>query len=83
MFTAHRGIFSSKFRMARRSIFFYPANSDYPKKLEAAGLSVSGTYYEYARGHIVLLTSSASTLDLQQGLKVLLEPSVKRIAIAN
>src|SRR6185437_15301588 len=62
---------------------FFSANSDYPKKLEAAGLSVPGSYYEYARGHIVLLTSSASTLDLQQGLKVLLEPSVKRIAIAD
>jgi molybdate transport system substrate-binding protein len=62
---------------------FFSANSDYPKKLEAAGLSVPGTYYEYARGHIVLLTSSTSTLDLQQGLKVLLEPSIKRIAIAD
>jgi molybdate transport system substrate-binding protein len=62
---------------------FFSANSDYPKKLEAAGLTVAGTYYEYARGHIVLLTSSSSTLPLQQGLKVLLEPSIKRIAIAD
>lgn len=62
---------------------FFSANSDYPKKLDAAGLSIPGTYYEYARGHIVLLTSSTSTLDLQSGLKVLLEPTVKRIAIAD
>jgi molybdate transport system substrate-binding protein len=62
---------------------FFSANSDYPKKLEAAGLSVPGTYYEYARGHIVLLTSSSSALDLQQGLKVLLDPSIQRIAIAD
>jgi len=62
---------------------FFSANSDYPKKLEAASLSVPGTYYEYARGHLVLLTSSTSTLDLQQGLKALLEPSIKRIAIAD
>ena len=62
---------------------FFSANSDYPKKLEAAGLSVPGTYYEYARGHIVLLTSASSALNLQQGLKVLLEPSIKRIAIAD
>ncbi len=62
---------------------FFSANSDYPKKLEAAGLSIPGTYYEYARGHIVLLTSSASALDLKVGLKVLLEPAVKRIAIAD
>ena len=62
---------------------FFSANSDYPKKLEAIGLSVSGTYYEYARGHIVLLASSTSALDLQQGLKVLLDASVKRVAIAD
>ena len=62
---------------------FFSANSDYPKKLEAASLIVPGTYYEYALGHIVLFTSSTSTLDLRQGLKVLLDPSVKRIAIAD
>src|SRR3954453_16283984 len=62
---------------------FFSANSDYPKKLEAAGLSVAGTYYEYARGHIVLLTSATSAWDLQQGLKVLLEPSIKTTAIAD
>jgi molybdate transport system substrate-binding protein len=62
---------------------FFSANSDYPKKLEAAGLMVPGTYYEYARGHIVLLTSSSSAVDLQQGLKVLLDASIKRIAIAD
>jgi molybdate transport system substrate-binding protein len=62
---------------------FLSANSDYPKKLETGSLAVPGSYYEYARGHLVLLTSSASTLQLQQGLKVLLEPSVKRIAIAD
>jgi molybdate transport system substrate-binding protein len=62
---------------------FFSANSDYPKKLEAAGLSVPGSYYEYARGHIVLLMSSSSAWDLQQGLKVLLEPSIKRVAIAD
>ena len=62
---------------------FFSANSDYPKKLEAAGLTIRGSYYEYARGHIVLLTSSSSALDLQQGLKVVLDASVKRIAIAD
>ena len=62
---------------------FFSANSDYPKKLEAANLTVAGSYYEYARGHLVLLASGNSNLQLQQGLKVLLEPSVKRIAIAD
>lgn len=62
---------------------FFSANSEYPKKLEADKLTIAGSYYEYARGHLVLLASSNSNLQLQQGLKVLLEPSVKRIAIAD
>jgi molybdate transport system substrate-binding protein len=62
---------------------FFSANSDYPKKLETAGLAVPESYYEYARGHIVLLTSSTSTLDLKRGLKVLLDTSIRRIAIAD
>ena len=44
--------------------FFFSANADYPKKLEAAGLTVPGTYYEFARGKIVLMVPAASALDL-------------------
>jgi molybdate transport system substrate-binding protein len=62
---------------------FFSANSDYPKKLEAAKLIIPASYYEYARGHIVLVVPSNSALDLQEGLKVLLEPSIRRIAIAD
>lgn len=63
--------------------FFFSANADYPKKLEAAGLTVPGTYYEYARGKIVLMVPAASTLDLKRGLSVLLDPAVKKVAIAD
>ena len=63
--------------------FFFSANADYPKKLEAAGLTVPGTYYEYARGRIVLMVPAASALDLKRGLSVLLDPAVKKIAIAD
>lgn len=62
---------------------FFSANADYPKKLDAAGLAVPGTYYVYARGHLVLFTSSTSSLDLGSGLKILLDPAVRRIAIAD
>jgi molybdate transport system substrate-binding protein len=62
---------------------FLSANVDYPKKLEAAGLTVPGSYYEYARGQIVLAVRANSTLDVKQGLKVLLNPAVKKIAIAD
>lgn len=62
---------------------FFSANLDYAKKLEAAGLTESGTYYPYARGRIVLWVLNGSQLDLKPGLHALLDPAVKKIAIAN
>lgn len=62
---------------------FLSANLDYPKKLEQAGLVASGTYYEFARGSIVLMVPYDSKLDLTEGLHVLLTPTVKKVAIAN
>ena len=62
---------------------FFSANLDYPKRLEAAGLTEPGSYYEYARGRIVIWVPSGSKLDLGSGMKALLDPSVKKIAIAN
>jgi molybdate transport system substrate-binding protein len=62
---------------------FFSADIDYPKKLEAAGLTEPGTLYPYATGKIVLWTANESKLDLSQGLKVLLDPTIKKIAIAN
>ena len=34
---------------------FFSANTDYPMKLAEAGLTVPDTYYEYARGKIVVM----------------------------
>jgi molybdate transport system substrate-binding protein len=62
---------------------FFSANEDYPKKLESAGLTVPGSYHQYARGKIVLLVLSGSKLDINQGLKVLLDANLKKIAIAD
>jgi len=62
---------------------FFSANLDYPKKLEAAGLAEPGSYYQYARGKIVIWVPKASKIDLSAGMQALLDPSVKKIAIAN
>jgi molybdate transport system substrate-binding protein len=62
---------------------FFSANLDYPKRLEAARLTEPGSYYQYARGKIVIWVPKESKLDLSSGLRVLLDPSVKKIAIAN
>ncbi|MGO9649960.1 MAG: molybdate ABC transporter substrate-binding protein [Terriglobales bacterium] len=62
---------------------FFSANLDYPKRLEAAGLTEPGTYYQYAKGKIVIWVPKESKLDLSSGIRVLLDPSVKKIAVAN
>jgi len=62
---------------------FFSANLDYPKKLESAGLIVPGSYYQYAKGKIVIWVPNESELDLSSGLQVLMNPSIKKIAVAN
>jgi molybdate transport system substrate-binding protein len=62
---------------------FFSANLDYPKQLEAAGLIEPGTFYPYAIGKIVVWVPNNSKLDVSVGLKALLDPSIKKIAIAN
>ena len=54
-----------------------------PKKLADAGLTAPDSYYEFARGSIVLIVPYDSKLDLSEGLHILLTPTVKKIAIAN
>jgi molybdate transport system substrate-binding protein len=62
---------------------FFSANLDYAKKLEAAGLTEPGSYYQYAKGKIVIWVPKESKIDVSSGLQVLLNPSIKQIAIAN
>jgi molybdate transport system substrate-binding protein len=62
---------------------FFSANLDYAKKLEAGGLVEPGSYYQYANGKIVIWVRNESKLDLGLGMQVLLDPSVRKIAVAN
>ena len=63
---------------------FLSADIEYPRKLEAAGLTEPGTVYEYAIGRIVIWMPTGARPDLARlGWKTLLEPGVERIAIAN
>jgi molybdate transport system substrate-binding protein len=62
---------------------FFSADIGYPQKLEAAGQTEPGTLYEYATGKIVLMAPRGSPLDLKKGLAGLLDPQVKKVAIAN
>jgi molybdate transport system substrate-binding protein len=62
---------------------FFSADVGYPQKLEAVGLTEPGTIYEYATGKLVMWVPSASKLDLSRGLATLLDPGIRKIAIAN
>jgi molybdate transport system substrate-binding protein len=62
---------------------FFSADIDYPKKLEAAGLATPGSLYQYATGKIVLWEPKSSLLDINRGLNVVDDPSLRKFAIAN
>ena len=62
---------------------FFSADVGYAEKLAAAGLAEPGSMYEYASGKIVIWAPTASKLDLSRGLATLLDPGIRKIAIAN
>jgi molybdate transport system substrate-binding protein len=77
------GNFFQQFQNGAPFDLFFSANLDYPKKLQAAGLTEPGSYYQYARGKIVIWVPNDSKLNLSSGLQVLLNPSIQKIAVAN
>jgi len=63
---------------------FFSADMDYPRQLIAASAADGASLYQYAVGKLVLWVPADSPLDVEHGgMKVLLDPSVKKIAIAN
>ena len=62
---------------------FFSANLDYPKKLEAAGLTVAGQLLPVCKGQDRDLGSERLETRSDSGLQALLDPSIKKIAIAN
>jgi len=62
---------------------FFSADTGYPQRLQSLGFTQPGTLYKYATGKLVLWAPSGSHLDVSRGLPVLLDPRVRKIAIAN
>ena len=63
---------------------FFSADSDYPRKLEAAGFAAPHSGVVYAIGSIVIWMPASASCDLPRlGWRCLLDPGIKRIAIAN
>jgi len=78
------GNFLSQIQNGAPFDLFFSADSEYPKILEAAGLTEPGSLREYAVGHIVIWTPSDSQVNVaKDGWKSLQDQRVKKIAIAN
>ncbi len=81
--TGSSGNFYSQIANGAPFEVFLSADTDYPKKLEEAGLSEPGTLFVYSIGTLVLWVSKDSPIDVTKGMEAVLHPSVKKIAIAN
>ncbi|HYR90573.1 MAG TPA: molybdate ABC transporter substrate-binding protein [Terriglobia bacterium] len=63
---------------------FLSADLNYPQQLERSGQAVAGSTFVYGIGRIALWVPPRSKIDLEKvRMQVLLDPSVKKIAIAN
>ena len=61
---------------------FLSADMSYPKELIKAGAAEESSLFQYAIGRLALWTMNTN-LALTNGLRVLRDPAVKRVAIAN
>ncbi len=82
------GNFFAQIRSGAPFDVFFSADADYPLKLEAEGLTQPASLHVYAVGRIVVWTlRGAHPLrqeDMSQaGIRVLLNPGIRKIAIAN
>jgi molybdate transport system substrate-binding protein len=63
---------------------FLSADGSYPEKLVKAGLAEAGSAFRYSRGRLVLWVPKRSPVPLERlGMKALLDPTVRKVAIAN
>ena len=78
------GNFFSQIQSGAPYDLFFSADAGYPEKLAAAGKLDKDSLTTYAIGHLVLWVRNSSGLDPQaKKMDVLLDPAVRRIAIAN
>lgn len=63
---------------------FLSADVEFPRKLGAAGLADPASEFVYAIGRLVLWAPKSSAVDPESGgMQALMDPAVKKIAIAN
>lgn len=82
--TGSSGNFYSQITNGAPFEVFLSADAEYPLKLEEAGMAEPGTRFVYSIGTLVLWVPKESPIDIEKsGVKAVLHPSVKKIAIAN
>lgn len=92
-FGASGGFFAQLLEKAEFEMFL-SADLDYPRRLVEADLALEDSFFPYAIGHLVLWVPNDSPLRLERkgleekgqegkGLEALLDPVVKKVAIAN
>jgi molybdate transport system substrate-binding protein len=63
---------------------FFSADVEYPRRLVEKGLAAKEDEFLYAVGHLAVWVPQKSSLDLERkGIRALLDPSVRKVAIAN
>ena len=78
------GNFYAQIQAGAPFTLFLSADSSYPAQLEAAGLTLRGTRRDYAIGRLVVWVPKDSPLEVETlGPRVLSDPRVKKIALAN
>jgi len=77
------GNFYSQIQNGAPFDLFFSADVEYPERLEKNGFTEPGSLVRYATGKIVLWAAKESSLDVNRGLAALLDPGVRKIAIAN
>jgi molybdate transport system substrate-binding protein len=73
-------------QLANRAPFdiFFSADLDYPRRLIQQGLAPTESEFQYAVGFIVLWVRQASPIAVETlGIQALLDPAVRKIAVAN
>jgi molybdate transport system substrate-binding protein len=78
-----RAISSSRLKTVLPLTCSFPRTWNTRRDLKQLGVTEPGTYYQYARGKLVIWVPKDSRLNLGSGVAVLLDPSIKKIAIAN
>lgn len=78
------GNFYSQLRNQAPFDLYLSADLDYPRRLADSGYALPNSLFRYAIGEVVVWVPAASPLDLDRlGVQALLDPSVRRIAMAN